>query len=341
MGARRKLLYRRGVLSDAITDEVIERFEVLKERLLPAEYRVELTIIGGTSVSILEDESGVWLEREGVRRCLTASQLALPRFEPHAHAAMLRVLHHEILINVVNGQPLPNFMVYDTPWYRDAATMAMVLEKTDNLSLIASWVDGLREPFDRNNAGHREPDNLGQALYLISLVADRSHPLVETVLVATTEFRRERHLVGLSDFAEHPVYQTKWLKFGLSRLGLEDDLEIPEVFDSYSSLFWWAYRDRHVPGPAFDEVTRDLYPYLAWAEAHFHGLELPLELAGRGYPLSWEAEASQAAYRGMARVDPEYTERRLCAPHTWHAGEMFLSLLERPGNPDNPSAKEA
>jgi hypothetical protein len=46
------------------------------------------------------------------------------------------------------------------------------------------------------------------------------------------------------------------------------------------------------------------------------------------YPLTWEARASQANYEGMKLVSKEYTERRICAPHSWHAAEMFLYLLD-------------
>ena len=51
-----------------------------------------------------------------------------------------------------------------------------------------------------------------------------------------------KHIEGRSDFAPHPVYQTKWAKFGLRSLGLEDPYEVPQVADSYATLFWWAYR---------------------------------------------------------------------------------------------------
>ena len=70
----------------------------------------------------------------------------------------MRVLRHEILINIVNGKPVPNLFVYPKPWYRDAATMCMCLKKTGNLHLVEDWILGLKEPFDRNNDGDCEPD---------------------------------------------------------------------------------------------------------------------------------------------------------------------------------------
>jgi len=159
-------------------------------------------------------------------------------------------------------------------------------------------------------------------------VADAKHPLVERILRAAAEFRRDRYLVGITDGREHPVYQTKWLKFGLRALGLDDPYGVPATLDSYSTLFWMDYRDQHVEGPPFGEGSKVKYPYLGWAEAHFHGWEPPTELAGDTYPLTWEAHASQADYERMAVVSPQDVEQRVCRPHAWHAAEMFLYLWE-------------
>jgi hypothetical protein len=151
---------------------------------------------------------------------------------------------------------------------------------------------------------------------------------VSAVFDALPEYQRGSHIVGLSDFAEHAVYQTKWLKYGLRRLGLPDPFEIPRVQDDYSALFWMDYRDQHVPCPPFSQRSSDLYPYLAWAEAHFHGWQPPLHLLAQAYPLTWEADASQADYAGMARIAPAFQRGRLCMPHSWHAAEAFLYLHE-------------
>lgn len=322
------MLYTRGTLTDVLTGEIVTRWDAESVCFFPADYALELTA-AGKRVRLYEDEAGVWLEHGGHKEQLAGGSVHLPSFGAHPHAALLKALHHEILVNIVGSGPLPNLFVYNKPWYRDAAMVGMVLAHTGNLHLIESWVEGLREPFDRNNAGHRESDNLGQALYLISLVADASHPLVGRVLETVPEFLDSDHLVGLSDFAEHPVYQTKWLKFGLRALGLDDPYRIPPVFDSYSALFWMDFRDQHIPGPGFTPESTRPYPYLGWAEAHFEGRSLPLELAGTTFPLTWEGDASQADYAGMARVDPIHTERHLCLPHTWHAAEMFLYLFEQ------------
>ena len=119
-------------------------------------------------------------------------RVRLPSFAGQQHANILRVLHQEILINIVDGRPVPNFLVYSRPWYRDSALMAMVLARTGNLGLIKDWILQLREPYDRNNAGEREADNPGEVLYLISLVSDRSHPLVPGSAPGTEETAKGR-----------------------------------------------------------------------------------------------------------------------------------------------------
>ena len=338
MGNRDKFLYRDGTLFNALTGKAVRQWEVVKETILPCEYTVRLNTSDGKEIIITEDEKAVRIHEGAKWLSLTEGALNLPKFEDHPQAGLLRILLHEILVNIVDTKPVPNFMVYSKPWYRDAAMVAMCLQKTDNLHLIKPWILKLDEPFDRNNAGNREPDNLGQVLYLISLVSDSSHPLVEKVLDTIPEFQEDRHINGSTDFSKHPVYQTKWLKFGLRALGLEDPYEIPKVFDSYSVLFWMDFKTEHVQGRSFSKKGITNYPYLGWSEAHFHGRPAPMSLEEQ-YPLTWEALASQANYAGMKLVSIEYTDRRICAPHSWHAAEMFLYLLDdalliNPGSTD-------
>jgi hypothetical protein len=337
MGNRDKFLYRDGTLFNALTGEAVRRWEVVKETILPREYTVKLNTSDGKEIIITEDQIAVRIQ-EGVNRLsLTEGAIKLPKFEGYPQAGLLCILLHEILINIVDTKPVPNFMVYSKPWYRDAAMVAMCLEKTNNLHLIKPWILKLDEPFDRNNAGNREPDNLGQVLYLISLVSDSSHPLVEKVLHTIPEFQEGKHLEGSTDFSKHPVYQTKWLKFGLRALALEDPYEIPEVFDSYSALFWMDFKTKHVQGQTFSKKGIANYPYLGWAEAHFHRWPAPMPVE-KQYPLTWEAHASQANYEGMELVSKEYTDRKICAPHSWHAAEMFLYLLDNALLTDSDSA---
>jgi hypothetical protein len=326
MGDRQKLVYGRGVLRDARTGREVRRWDIKRELIVPPAYTVALGTRNGARVFLVEDEEAVWLEEGGNRTALTRGHVSLPNFAGHRHAAVLRVLHQELLINVIDGQPVPNFMAYARPWYRDGAMMAMVLKRTGNLDLIKGWVLGLREPYDRNNGGETEADNLGQALYLVSLVSDKNHPLISVIGRELKRSEKGRHIEGRSDFAPHPAYQTKWAKYGLRCLGLEDLYEVPQVADSYAALFWWAYQAEDRPGQRV--IDSDDYPYLTWAGSHYAGLRKG-KLGDRDYPLTWEAKASQADYRGMGLIDRAYVEARLCTPHTWHAAEAFLYLLER------------
>lgn len=330
MGPRPKLLFKDGVLRDAIKGTILREWKTFKVLIVPPDYLLSLTTSDGGRVRIVEDEQAVWIEENGKRSAVEGSRhpVKLPAFAGHRYASVLRVLHQEILINVANGLPVPNFLVYRKPWYRDGAMMAMCLQKTGNLAVIGDWVRGMREVFDRNNAGETEADNPGQALFLLSLAADKHHPLVPKILEALKRFEVNSagglYIKGRSDFAAHPVYQTQWAKFGLRALGLPDPYVIPAVPDSYASLFWMG-RDRDALGE--QATDRGLYPYLGWATDHFQRVKKS-PISDQDYPLTWEIQASQADYQGMAIIDPVFTQQKTAAPHTWHAAEIFLYLLD-------------
>lgn len=329
MGRRRKLIFQEERLSDATTGELLHRWEKATAIWEPSEYRVTLETTSERQ-RIVEDEEGVWLETNADRTALTAAPVKLPRFDGHPRAGLLRTLHAELLINVMPFGPVPNLMVYPRPWYRDAALMLMCFEKTGNLALVESWVRGLTQVYDRNNSGIAEADNPGQLLYMISLISDRQHPLVAKTLLEVQKLARDDYICGMSDYAEHSVYQTKWLKLGLRALGLDDPYQIPLIPDSYSSLFWMDFKDSHVPGPRFNESHATLYPYLRWAEAHFYNEPAPLTPRADDFPLTWEAGGSDAIYSKMHIAGAAYVKARLCTPHTWHAAEMFLYFYNHP-----------
>lgn len=303
MADRRKLIHRGRVLLDAMSGD----------------------LVSGDAHEVHEDVDGVWCN--GQRIGVGAERVALPAFEGHPYAALLDALHREMLVNIVDHAPLPNVMVYRRPWYRDAAMVAMCFEKTGNLHLIEPWIASLRDPYDHNN-GEDEPDNLGQVLYLASLVGDASHPIVAEVFEAAEACTRGGCLVGHTDGGPRPIYQTGWMKFGLARLRLDDPYTLPDTADTYADLAWWHDPQPCVPKqPTPDESC---YPYLTWARAHFYRTPPPMHLLGpdRSAPLTWEAEASQADYGGMDPVGHAYREARVCLPHTWHAAEAFLYLYQ-------------
>lgn len=332
MGNRPKFIYKKGILKNLFTAEVAGSWDVADCIILPPEYTVELTLSNGTKVIISEDEYGIWINENGKKYPIEGSTtpVILPDFKQYRYERILKVLHHEILINILNGKPLPNLLVYKNPWRRDGAMMAMCLSFTGNINLIKDWVLSLTDPYDRNNAGETEADNLGQTLYLLSFFSDKCSPLAQNILNEVKRFEvtsdEGKFIKGRSDFHETPVYQTKWLKFGLKSLYLPDDYIIPAVKDDYSALFWWDYTDNYYPGKP-DADDRGNYPYLGWACDHFHKTKKST-LSNRIYPLTWEINASQADYSKMTAVDSIYFAGKNASPHTWHASEAFLYLLE-------------
>ncbi len=105
------------------------------------------------------------------------------------------------------------------PWYRDGAMMALAFRATGNLDCIRERVLGLRESYDPDNTDEPEEDDLGQALFLVSLGPEPDHPLVAKALREVPKFEQRGTARspsgGVRIFAEHPVCQPKWLKFGL------------------------------------------------------------------------------------------------------------------------------
>lgn len=330
MGDRKKIIYKDGKLFDAITGNIIRQWKVTKEVIVPPAYLVYLETADKKKIHIQENEEGVFIYEENKKTAITKSRLHLPSFEGHAYASVLKVLHQEILINVHNGLPVPNFMVYHKPWFRDATLMGMVMKQTGNLHLIKDWIMNIRDSFDRNNHGISEADNPGQVLYLISLVSDKTHPAIQAILDSVKQFQKGNYIEGKTDYSPHPVFQTKWIKYGLKSLGLEnlDTYTIPKVYDSYSSLFWWDYKEQHVNGDRFPQSSSVDYPYLVWAEDHFFGDTKGI-VTNRDYPLSWESKASDADYAGLKVLDEDLVSKKLSPPHTWHAAEMFLLLFNK------------
>jgi hypothetical protein len=328
MGDRQKYIYRNGELIEWPSLRVVKKWTVKSEVLIPPAYTVWIRT-PRAMVRIHEDEHGLWVEEGSKTTRLAKSFVHLPSFRGALFPNVLRTLHHDILVNIVKGKPLPNFLVYAKPWYRDAAMTAMVLKRTGNIALIRTWILSIRDPFDRNNGGIEEADNLGEVLYLVSCVSNRQHPVVEKVLDSVESFRRGTYIIGRTDFSEHPVYQTKWLKVGLKSLGLQDPFVVPVILDSYASLFWWDFKDGQA-GPPFPADAARKYPYLAWARDHLTGThDGPVSSAD--YPITWETDASQANYAGQRVFAADSSTDRTATPHSWHAAEMFLLLASDSG----------
>jgi hypothetical protein len=332
MGNRTKFVYKDGILKNAVSGEILKKWNIAKEIIVPPDYSVYLTLSDGSLIAIQEDEKAVWISDYKSKIAVpgTETKLQLPDFKEYKYSQILKVLNHEILMNIIDGKPVPNFFVYKKPWRRDGAMMAMCLKVTGNINLIKEWALSLSDPYDRNNGGETEADNLGQTLYILSFFTDKNHPLVAKILEECKKYEVTdtggKYIKGRSDSHEVAAYQTKWLKFGLITLNLPDDYTIPQVEDDYSALFWWDYKESYKPG-TIDSNDKDKYPYLGWACDNFHGKKTS-PVSNRDYPLTWEIEASQADYKGMAMIDEKYVSAKNSSPHTWHASEVFLYLLK-------------
>jgi hypothetical protein len=153
MGPRDKFVYIGGKLNSATSGKIVREWAVEEEVISPAEYTVGIKTKGGKFMFVTEDEEAVWVEADGEKKALSKGPVTLPDFNGRKHRLVLRVLHQELLVNVLDGKPLPSLFVYDKPSYRDGAMMAMAFEKTNSLPVVKEWMLGLREPFDRNNKG--------------------------------------------------------------------------------------------------------------------------------------------------------------------------------------------
>ena len=63
MGSRRKFIYMPGgELIDALSFDLVKRWDIVSERMDPSEYSVTLMDRDSHEVRIFEDEKAVWME---------------------------------------------------------------------------------------------------------------------------------------------------------------------------------------------------------------------------------------------------------------------------------------
>ena len=341
MGNREKFIYKEGgSLIKFETNEVVFSFDVKREKFLYDRYMVVVWTNDGITYLIQEDSWGVYIyditaskalhdERKLVKTLTTSEYINLPDFEDTEYPEQLRILHGEILVSFLGNLPVPNIYTYKKPWYRDGAMMALVLEKTKNLHLMRPWALSVKELYDKNNKGNCEPDNLGQLAFVLSFFVDKNYPLIAEIYNEAERIASGGLLRGMTDYGVHEIYSTLWLRFAFDRLGIKADfINIPEEFDNYARMFWMDKDGIETKTPYNNEYN-EWYPYLSWAVYHFNGDEIPSELLKLQYPMSWEICASEANYELIAPLSEEYAKNKCSAPHSWHAAEMFMYLIEK------------
>ena len=304
-----------------------DKKEIMKDLILEKvdypNYTIYLKDGDNSNIKIYENETGIYIDKKEETIVLDDSvHINIPNFENYKYKDQLRNLFNEVMINITGEGPKPNFIAYDEVWYRDAAIVAMVLEETDNLDQISNWVNNINKIYDEQN-GTKEADNLGQVLYLLSLTEDKNEELIENVLKEAENLRTEDgYINGITDGENHPVYQTKWLIFGMKKLGIDfSQYKVPNISDSYGNLLWF---DKEIEYKAFN--INDRWQYLYYANIHHNNSSF--EYRKTNYPISNEAIPSKANFENMSIINENFTNAKLVTPHAWSAAEMFLYLLD-------------
>lgn len=280
----------------------------------------------GNKITIYENESGIFVDCNGEIVALDDSvKINIPNFDNYEYSNYLKILFHETMVNITKNGPTPSFLFYGNIWYRDGAIMAMVAEKTNNVLQLEPWLNSLdetaiydhaREQTNNIQEGIEEADNLGELLYMLSLINNPNQKIINAIIAEANKLKvvGKQYIQGITDFALKPAYQTKWLLFGLNKLGLGDmGFSLGDATDDYSDLCWFYNREQkqNFKGD-FESLSLNLfvpakqpYPYLSWAKLHYYNMkiEIPNNLI---YPISYEGN-----FRS----------------HGWTAAEMFLYLL--------------
>ena len=330
MGNRRKLVYRKGELLDLETNEKVLEWTEKESLIVPNIYSVLILTEEEDYVILREDEKGVHYIRNGIDRVLeeTKVPISLYKFDNMKYQNMMKVLYGEILFNIKDSTIYPNIIVYDKPWYRDAAITTMVLQRTENLDLIKDWVSSITEIYDKQN-GVEEVDNLGELLYIISTQEEKNEELIQEIEEEAERIAKSNsngyYLYGKTDFGDQYYYQNLWYKLGIESLGKEfkyDLKRIPE--DQYSKMAWWSdypLKEQEGSGNSLE------YPYLSLAERHTLG-KGTISLNKALYPLSWEKNASHANYSAYQGLDDYAVQMNASPMHSWAASEFLLLLWD-------------
>ncbi|MBP3841470.1 MAG: haloacid dehalogenase-like hydrolase [Bacilli bacterium] len=328
-GSRRKLLYRKNSLIDINTKEVLYEFEEKEKLIIPNLYTVIIQTKDNNYIKIKEDNKGIHYALNGKDEIIegTDKEIKLFDFSNQKYQNIKKVLYGEILFNIKDNIIYPNIIVYDKPWYRDAAITSMVLRQTNNTDLINDWINSINELYDNNN-GYNEPDNLGEILYLLSLSEERNEDLIDRIETEAERLATSNpngyYIYGQTDFSPQHLYQNLWYKLGIEKVGRTyhfDISKIPE--DDYSKGAWWS---NYIVKGSNNNLDVN-YPYLSYAVLHKQKVG-KVVLNYNLYPLSWERNASQAKYENYLGIDNQMNDSKTSPIHSWSASELLLYILD-------------
>ena len=337
MGNRKKYSYQfsnlRGIIIDEEKRKTIYQFDELDHYLIPNLYMVIIETKDHQFHVIQETEEGVFLDGKLLEG--TGIPIKFYDFSNQKYANMKKVLYGEILFNIKDSAIYPNIIVYDNPWYRDAAITTMVLKQTHNTDMIYDWVMRIDDIYDRQNSGVEEADNLGELLYILSSQEEKRTDLIERIEQEAYRLAEENpdgyYIYGKTDFGEQYLYQNLWYKLGIESLGKEYPFDLESIKeDSYSKMAWWSNYELKDTSQNPIELQ---YPYLSYAYYHKLGTgQIPVNR--NLYPLSWEMNASAANYEKYEETLPGLNRAKASSLHSWSASELLLLLLDETGDLD-------
>ncbi len=331
LGDREKLLYKDGKIITIDSGEVIKEFDEDYSLIIPNEMTILIKEKNGNYSKIYENNDGVYIESNNEKNLIegTDKYIKLYNFENEPYQNIKKVLYSEILFNIKHNKIIPNIIVYENAWYRDAAIASMVLKYTHNEDLISEWVSQIDEVYDKQNNGIKEPDNLGELLYIISTQDNINKTLVNKIKIEAEHLAKNNkdgyYISGQTDFSPQYKYQNLWYEFGLNALNENSPYDYNELTDTYSALFWQNHQkitDNYLSSPE--------YPYLTWANYHTTHQGTP-QVNIQLYPLSWEKNGSQANYENMIVIDKAFVDYQVSPTHVWTSSEMLLFLLDESG----------
>lgn len=331
LGNRRKIMYKKNSLIDIESKKTIYTFNEKDHLIVPNIYSVLIETVDDEYIKIYEDEKGVHFSKNGKDTIIddTNTELDIYDFKNQKYSNIKKVLYGEILFNIKDSKIYPNIIVYSEPWYRDAAITCMVLKQTNNTNLISNWVKNIEELYDRQNANEKEPDNLGELLYILSTQEEINNDLIDKIEAEAERIASNNekgyYLNGKTDFAEMNLYQNLWYKLGIESLGKEFKFDIDEIEeDEYTSMAWWS--TKNVSAKTAMESSKN-YPYLSFATRHKLN-NGKIAVNSNLYPLSWEKEASQADYSKFNDLDINLANTKISPLHSWAASEMLLFIMD-------------
>ena len=311
------------------TNEIIARN--IEVRSIDTQHYVVKGTNKNDSITIEENENGIYLYRNDKKVILDESmQINIPDFSQYKYGEKLRTLFYEVMINMTTDGPKPNFIVYKNVFYRDAALAAMVCLQTENMHIMNDWIKNMDSVYDQARITVNEPDNLGQVLFLQSLVDEPNSSLIDAVIEEAERITSDGMLLGIVDGASHPIYATGWLKFGLESLGKDSSKwRLPEeVQDNYADALWFYNNNEMQQYRKTHQYHCDTaWQYLDYARAHFYDYPIDeRDIKNNEFPLSYEVGSDAEYFR---KFDKDIFKLKLATPHIWGAAEMYMYYINQ------------